>query len=79
MPAIRGQAFNIGGGPANTISLLELLALIGDLHGRRPDVRFGGWRSGDQRYYVSDTARFFDQQFVIGDGKASPGDPIAGR
>jgi len=55
---IRGQAFNIGGGPANTTSLLGLIDLIGALHGRRPKVFFEGWRTGDQRYYVSDTARF---------------------
>src|SRR5438067_12116322 len=58
MPEIRGQAFNIGGGPANTISLLELLDLIAALHGRRPEVRFADWRPGDQRYYVSDPRRF---------------------
>ena len=58
MPTISGQAFNIGGGPQNTISLIELLDQIERLHGRRPDVRFGAWRPGDQRYYVSDTQKF---------------------
>jgi CDP-paratose 2-epimerase len=57
MPEITGEAFNIGGGPANTISLLDLLDLIERLHGERPAVRFGAWRPGDQRYYVSDTAK----------------------
>jgi CDP-paratose 2-epimerase len=52
-PAVRGHAFNIGGSPANTISLHDLLAMIEHLHGRRPEVRFGPWRPGDQRYYVS--------------------------
>jgi CDP-paratose 2-epimerase len=56
--AVRGRAFNIGGGPRFTISLLELLAAIERLHGRRPDVRDGAWRAGDQRYYVSDTRAF---------------------
>jgi CDP-paratose 2-epimerase len=56
--SLSGQAFNIGGGPRNTISLLELLDLIGELQGRRPEVRFGAWRSADQQYYVSDTRRF---------------------
>jgi CDP-paratose 2-epimerase len=55
---LSGQAFNIGGGPRNATSLLELIDLIGDLHGKRPEVRFGEWRTGDQRYYVSDTRRF---------------------
>jgi CDP-paratose 2-epimerase len=55
---IAGQAFNMGGGPARTISLLELLDMIGTLHGRRPDITFNAWRTGDQRYYVSDTSKF---------------------
>ncbi|MBS7456276.1 NAD-dependent epimerase/dehydratase family protein [Coralloluteibacterium stylophorae] len=53
-----GRVFNMGGGPANTISLLQLLDWIAELEGRKPEVDFGGWRPGDQRYYVSDTRRF---------------------
>jgi len=55
---VTGQAFNIGGGPRNTVSLLELLDLIGDLLGRKPEFEFDQWRTGDQRYYVSDTRKF---------------------
>jgi CDP-paratose 2-epimerase len=55
---LAGRAFNIGGGPANTTSLLDLIALIGELHGARPALRFDDWRTGDQRYYVSDTRAF---------------------
>jgi CDP-paratose 2-epimerase len=55
---IGGRAFNIGGGPGNTVSLLEVIDRIGALHGRRPEVAFEGWRTGDQRYYVSDVRRF---------------------
>jgi CDP-paratose 2-epimerase len=53
-----GSAFNIGGGPGNTVSLLELLEMIGELLGHKPEVEFDSWRPGDQRYYVSDTAKF---------------------
>jgi CDP-paratose 2-epimerase len=53
-----GQAFNIGGGPGNTVSLLELLDLIAELLGHQPAVEFSAWRTGDQRYYVSDTGKF---------------------
>ena len=60
MDRIRGAAFNIGGGPGNTISLLNLLDFIAEMHGARPDVRFDAWRPGDQRYYVSDTRAFQD-------------------
>jgi CDP-paratose 2-epimerase len=55
---LRGRAFNIGGGPANTLSLIELLGMIASLCGRRADVRFSGWRAGDQRYYVSNIGAF---------------------
>ncbi|CAN5309501.1 N/A [soil metagenome] len=55
---LSGLAFNIGGGPANSLSLLELLDLIAELEGRPPEVRFETWRPADQKYYVSDTARF---------------------
>jgi CDP-paratose 2-epimerase len=53
-----GRAFNIGGGAGNAISLLELIDRIAAATGRRPELTFGPWRPGDQRYYVSDTARF---------------------
>jgi CDP-paratose 2-epimerase len=55
---LSGQAFNIGGGLGNTISLLELLDLIARIRGERPVVRMKEWRPGDQRYYVSDTRKF---------------------
>jgi CDP-paratose 2-epimerase len=57
-PTLAGQAFNLGGGPANSISLLELLDLIDELHGQRPEIHNGPWRSGDQWYFVADTAKF---------------------
>ncbi|HZQ61927.1 MAG TPA: SDR family NAD(P)-dependent oxidoreductase [Casimicrobiaceae bacterium] len=55
---VSGQAFNIGGGPRNAISLIDLLDRIQRLHGVRPELRSEEWRTGDQRYYVSDTRRF---------------------
>jgi CDP-paratose 2-epimerase len=53
-----GQAYNIGGGPSNTVSLLELIDLLAERVGRRPAVRIEPWRPADQRYYVSDVRRF---------------------
>lgn len=55
---LAGKAFNLGGGRANAISLVQLLAMIERLHGRRPELQFEGWRPGDQRYYVSNTSAF---------------------
>jgi CDP-paratose 2-epimerase len=58
--AVAGQAFNMGGGPANAVSLLEVLDLIAELHGEAPKLLYGDERTGDQRYYVADTRRFED-------------------
>jgi CDP-paratose 2-epimerase len=53
-----GEAFNIGGGPENAISLLDLLGMIRELVGRPLPVEFRDWRPSDQRYYVSDCTKF---------------------
>jgi CDP-paratose 2-epimerase len=55
---ISGEAFNMGGGAANTISLLELIDLLGEMFGERPLHVIEPWRTADQRYYVSNTSRF---------------------
>ncbi|HEX8401643.1 MAG TPA: SDR family NAD(P)-dependent oxidoreductase [Allosphingosinicella sp.] len=52
---VSGRAFNLGGGPANAVSLRELLGFMGELLGREIDVRYSDWRAGDQRYFVADT------------------------
>jgi CDP-paratose 2-epimerase len=50
-----GEIFNIGGGPANTISVWnELSAPLGKLIGKLPPVTYGPFRPGDQRVYISD-------------------------
>jgi CDP-paratose 2-epimerase len=54
--AVRGRAFNLGGGPANAVSLLQVIEAIETLIGRKVELSFADWRPGDQRYYVSDTA-----------------------
>jgi CDP-paratose 2-epimerase len=51
---ISGRAFNLGGGPANAISLRQLLQHIEALLGRRVELAFEDWRAGDQRYFVAD-------------------------
>jgi CDP-paratose 2-epimerase len=55
---VSGNAFNIGGGTTNTLSVLELVDLIGEIHGQRPAPLIDVWRQGDQRYYVSDIRKF---------------------
>jgi CDP-paratose 2-epimerase len=54
---VAGEPFNVGGGPENTLSLLELLDLVEDLEGARPRVELADWRAADQRWYVSDTRK----------------------
>ena len=55
---LQGKPYNIGGGVANTLNLQELLVMLKQVHGKLPQVRYGNWRPGDQRYYVSDIRRF---------------------
>ena len=57
---LRGRAYNVGGGPACTLSLRELVALTGELRGRRASVVYREARPGDQRWYVSDNRTFGD-------------------
>jgi CDP-paratose 2-epimerase len=54
---VKGQAFNLGGGPANAVSLRQLLRHIEGLVGHPLELAFSDWRAGDQRYYVADTRR----------------------
>ena len=54
---VAGTAFNLGGGPANAVSLLRLIRQIETLVGRRIPLRHHAWRQGDQKYYVSDNSR----------------------
>ena len=57
MPDIAGQAFNLGGGPANAVSLRDVIGQIESMIGRRVDLAFGAWRPGDQRWFVADASR----------------------
>lgn len=52
-----GRAYNIGGGPANVLSLLELLAYIEKRRNGKLPFDFRGWRPGDQKVFVSDIRR----------------------
>lgn len=55
---IKGRSFNIGGGPGNSVSLLELLHMLETLSGHRAELRFEDPRIGDQLFYVTDTREF---------------------
>ena len=49
--------FNIGGGPENALSLLELIDMLEGLTAKRPLLRFEGWRASDQKVYFSDISK----------------------
>ena len=51
----RGGIYNIGGGPANTLSVwCEFGPLLEKLFGRKIPVTFDEWRPGDQKIFVAD-------------------------
>jgi CDP-paratose 2-epimerase len=54
--AVSGRAFNVGGGPANALSLLELLAYMDELSGAEQARSFEAWRLGDQPVFISDNS-----------------------
>ena len=53
----KGQVFNAGGGPKNTLSLNELIKILDG--GSRPalKVSHGDWRPGDQKVFICDIAK----------------------
>ena len=57
-PRLAGRAFNIGGGPDNAVSLRDVIALASALCDTSARASYEEWRTGDQRWYVSDTAAF---------------------
>jgi len=59
--AVSGEVFNIGGGPRNTLSLVELIAYLQERLGRPVEYEFAPWRAGDQRVYVSNVSKARDE------------------
>ncbi len=72
---LRGSIFNIGGGPNNTLSLLELVNLVGGLTGKQASISFSDWRPGDQRVYISDISAA--QELLGWKPEISPQDGVA--
>ena len=50
--AVAGQAFNIGGGPSNIMSLLELIRYLEEDLKIRVPLEWSDWRPGDQPVFV---------------------------
>lgn len=53
----RGQVFNIGGGPANSLSLLELFTLLEEFADVKLNYSILPVRESDQRVFVADIAK----------------------
>jgi CDP-paratose 2-epimerase len=52
---LRGEVFNVGGGPENTLSIwTEFGPLLAELAGHEVPIVQAGWRPGDQRVFVAD-------------------------
>lgn len=56
-PTTEGRVYNVGGGPKNSISLLELMGAIEELTGRKLETSFDAVRPGDQAVYISNTRK----------------------
>ena len=54
---LKHEVFNMGGGSANTLSLLQLLDMLRKLTGKNPSLSFEDWRAADQKVYVSDISK----------------------
>ncbi|MBI4114348.1 MAG: GDP-mannose 4,6-dehydratase [Candidatus Niyogibacteria bacterium] len=54
---VRGEAFNIGGGPGNTRSLLEFFSEMKENHGLKQKLSRAPIRQGDQKVFVSDNTK----------------------
>ena len=54
---VKGEIFNVGGGPKNSLSLLELVAILEKRIKGFPKVDFGDWRPGDQKVCIMDIGK----------------------
>lgn len=58
---VSGEIFNVGGGPNNSLSLLELISYLEKLLQVRVNFNFSDWRLGDQLVYISDISKLNTQ------------------
>lgn len=52
----RGKAYTVGGGAKFSISIWELFDILQKIGRKKFNYKFGPWRPGDQKIYVSDLA-----------------------
>lgn len=66
---IKGEVFNVGGGPKNTLSIKELLKEI-EKHQALPEISYCRWRPADQKVYYSDISKL--KEFINWKPKTNP-------
>jgi CDP-paratose 2-epimerase len=71
---LKHEVFNIGGGPKNTLSLLELLEMLKRMNGLNPKISFAGWRPADQKVYISNVNKA--KTLLNWEPKTSPKDGV---
>jgi len=56
-----GKIYNIGGGPTNKMSLLELISFLERFLSKKIEYSFSDWRPGDQPVFVSNIEKAGDE------------------
>ena len=57
---VAGEVFNIGGGPDNTLSLLELVDILKGKGVLKWEPVYSDWRAGDQKVFVCNVKNAYD-------------------
>ncbi len=57
---VKGEIFNVGGGPENTFSLLELLDYLRE-KGIKGEIKFSSPRPGDQKVFIANIGKAKDK------------------
>jgi CDP-paratose 2-epimerase len=57
---VAGQVFNVGGGPDNVLSLLELVDLLKEKGLMQRTPEFADWRPGDQKVFICDVGKIWE-------------------
>lgn len=51
---LKHGVFNTGGGPKNTMSLIELREILKEVTGKESQISFSDWRPSDQKVFIAD-------------------------
>jgi CDP-paratose 2-epimerase len=54
---LKHGVFNLGGGPENTLSLIECIRMLEDAFEVKLDISYDDWRPSDQKCYISDIGK----------------------